>query len=194
MKAPVLVLLVLACALPLRADILVNGNFADGRAHWKGDPQNLDTSGNLSNASAQGGVTIMLKKDKWSKIYQTFTTREKKLRYSFTFTLSSDYQVDHDGQTSLPNFSQVLGLDDIPGVPVYFEDRNGSWMLIFAQAGRGSRSLILKPDVNKMDAQTFTGVLRGTGDDLTQMNLVFAFPPGEGTITITNISLTPDDQ
>ena len=64
MKRFTCILLVLACLLPLRADILVNGNFADGRAHWKGDLKDPDSanSNDLSNPSSSnsGGVVIQL--------------------------------------------------------------------------------------------------------------------------------------
>jgi hypothetical protein len=196
MKALAFALLAFASIFPLRADILANSNFADGRAHWKGDAEDIDSSGDLSNSSTQGGVTITLKKDRWTKIYQTFTTRAKKLHYSITFTLGSDYDPIVTPEEPYVPGAQILptpGLDDIPGVPVYYAQHDGSWMAIIAQSGRSSSSFPLRPDVKKSDPQTFSGPLRGSGDDEVEMNLVFAFPPGDGTITITNISLTDDD-
>src|SRR5258708_38830555 len=122
MKGFLFALLTLASMISLQADILANGNFTNGRAHWKGDAQDLDPSSSLPNLSAQGGVTITLKKDKWTKLYQTFTTRERKLHYSITCTLSPDYQPDQGSQPTIPGAfaNPTPGLADIPGVPVYY--------------------------------------------------------------------------
>ncbi len=193
MKATAFALLVFALMVPLWADILVNGNFADGRAHWKGDAQEPDTGGDLTNPNPQGGVVINLKKDKWSKIYQTFSTHEKKLHYSITFTLSSDYQPDRD-QPQSSGFAETPGLDDIEGVPIYYARGQGSWMGIIAQTGRGSWSFRLRPDANKTDAQTLSGTIEGATDENDDMTVVFAFPPGSGSITLTNISLKGDEK
>jgi hypothetical protein len=190
MKAIALVgLLVFACTISLRADILVNGNFADGHAHWKGDAKDPDTTtSDLSNPNSQNGVTITLKKDKWTKIYQSFNTREKKLHYSITFSLSSDYQVDHN-QPENSGLARPPGLDDIEGVPFCYASDTGTWACMIAE-GLDTSSFSLRPDTTKTDSQTLSGILHGaSGDDSEQMVLIFAFPPGEGSITITNISL-----
>jgi len=193
MKAIASVLLLFACIISLHADILVNGNFADGRAHWKGDARDPDTTTGdltLANQVNRGGVTITLKKDKWTKIYQNFATREKKLHYAITFTLSSDYRPDRS-QTQDSGFAPTPGLDDIEGLPIYYAMNGGEWMCILEQAGMGSSSFPISPDVKKADSQTLSGNLRGaTGDETVDMLIVFAFPPGEGSITITNVSLT----
>ena len=54
MKAITLVFLFFACTVSLHADILVNGDFADGRAHWKGDAKDPDATDNLSGPSPLG--------------------------------------------------------------------------------------------------------------------------------------------
>jgi hypothetical protein len=193
MKTPLFALLVLAAGWPLQADILVNGNFADGRAHWKGDAENVDTSNDLASPSNQGSVTITLKKDKWTKIYQTFSTHEKRVDYSITFTLSSDYHVDAD-ETSGGAMGPSPGLDDIDGMyPLYLFANANTWTLIVREIGaRGSSYIYLQPDVKKTDAQTLTGKIQGMTETADKI-LLLAFPPGEGTITLTNISLTPED-
>jgi hypothetical protein len=190
MKNLTLFLLVMAAVIPLRADILVNGNFADGRAHWKGDAQDPDTGGDLSqNPSNQGGVTITLKKDKWTKIYQVFSTHEKKLHYSITFTLSPDYEPDKSQPEG--SMSPSPGLDDIEGLYPLYGYRGGNWMCITAQ-GYSQSSFMLHPDEKKTDSQTLTGIIPGAPDVTNDMLIVFAFPPGVGTITLTKVALTGD--
>ena len=195
MKRVVFTLLIVASLISLRADILVNGNFADGRAHWKGDAQPLDQS-DLSSPSTTAGVTITLKKDKWTKIYQFFTSKERKLRYSITFKLSDDYNVDQD---TSPNSSDSIsfrtpGLDDIEGMfPFFLSARGGRWVLIPYEAGAGWSDVYLSPDTKKSDSQTLTGEIRGFNDNngTNERLFLLAFPPGEGTITLSNITLEP---
>ena len=194
MKPIAFVFLLIALALPLHADILVNGDFADGHAHWKGDAKDPDGSTvDLTNPAPLGGVTITLKKDSWTKIYQTFATRVPKLHYSITFKLSEDYNPDHH-QPQNAGSTMTPGLDDIEGVPVYYGETNGAWMLILAQTGMSSSSITLSPNAKKTAPQTLSGDLRGVTDEADEMTLVFAFPPGVGTITITKIALTPNEK
>jgi hypothetical protein len=193
MKLLLLGLLVFASSISLRADILANSGFADGRAHWKGDAKDVNTD-NLG-AGSQVGVTITLKKDKWTKIYQMFTTHEKKVQYSISFTLSSDYHVEHDsseGSSSIMGPS--AGLQDIDGMyPLYLSTYSTSWVLIVQQFGSGGSSFIyLRPDTKNADSQTLTGKIRGFTDSTDEKILVLAFPPGEGSITLTNVSLSPE--
>jgi len=198
MRTLLFAVLVLALILPLRADILANGNFADGRAHWKGDAKDIDTGDDLSNPSPQGGVTITLQKDKWTKIYQTFDTQEKNVQYSITFTLSSDYQVQenssNEGSGSMQG-SVTPGLDDVEGMPyIYGYSLGGSWMLVVREFGSyGSSYLHPRPDPKKTDSQTLTGEISGLTASAEKI-ILLAFPPGVGTITLTNISLTAEDQ
>src|SRR5882762_8971027 len=84
MKHLTLVFLLVALAAPLRADILANSSFVDGRAHWKGDAKEINTS-DLSAGNVPG-VTVTLNRDKWTKIYQRFKTHEKTVNYSISFT------------------------------------------------------------------------------------------------------------
>jgi hypothetical protein len=186
-----LFLLVLACLFPLRADILVNGNFADGRAHWKGDLQDADAinsaSLSTSGSSNSGGVVVQLKKDKWTKIYQTFTIRDPKLYYSVTFQLSDDYKLSsHDAQ----DYSSI-DLGDVPGFNFGWSMSERYWGLL---VGGGSYSTkFLMPNAHKTgDQQTLTGRLNDLTTDSDAV-LVLAFPPGEGSVTLYSISLSATD-
>jgi len=197
MKALAFAVLVLAFTLPLRADILANGNFADGRAHWKGDAKEIDANANNLTTGNPSGVTVTLKKDKWTKIYQTFNTHAKKVQYSITFTLSPDYQVQQTTYNgSSGNMSGgTAGLDDIEGMPyLYGYSYRGAWLFVVREFGTpGSTYLHPLPDPKKSGSQTLTGNIQGLTDTAEKI-LVLAFPPGEGSVTLTSISLTPDDQ
>jgi hypothetical protein len=190
MKALALfILLAFASVVSLQADILANGDFSDGHAHWKGDAQDPDTGGDLTaNPSSNAGVIIKLKKDKWTKIYQSFSTHEKKLRYTITFTLGADYSPEAHPVVS--DMGPSAGLDDIDGVyPYYGYSYRGNWMCIAAQGGFGRASFSLRPDPTKTGSQSLTGLISGPPDEHDDMIIVFAFPPGEGTINLTKIEL-----
>ena len=187
-------LVVLACFIPLRADILANSDFADGRAHWKGDAHPADTS-DLADPSSSAGMTVTLKKNEWTKIYQVFLTKEPTLRYIVTFKLSSDYNVAHDTSGASGAISGPSpGLDDIEGMePLHLDPRQGTWTLVVREVSWGSATIFLKPDLQKTDSQTLTGEIHGLnvkGDN--EKIILLAFPPGEGSITFSNFSLTPE--
>jgi hypothetical protein len=195
-----LALMVLACVLPLQADILVNGNFADGHAHWKGDAEDINADGpdaipdlSKSDSSAPSGVVIKLKKDKWTKIYQTFNVHDTKLYYSVTFKLSPDYKIASgrgEASYSKPDFT------DVPiGWFSYWSMPESYWSLIVTTSGEGSdseTSKYLRPDPKKPSPQTITGKLNDLQNGAEALFLI-VFPPGEGSITLTNISLSPND-
>jgi len=184
--------ILLMLAVPLRADILANSNFADGRAHWKGDGKEIDTDD--ISAGNQPGITVTLQKDKWTKIYQVFSTQEKKVSYNITFTLSNDYRVDKGAGGSGDVSGPSAGLDDIEGMyPLYAYAMGGAWTLIVEDFGAGGSAFLHpRPNPDKTVSQTLTGHLQGF-DSSTEKILILAFPPGEGTITFTNVSLTPDN-
>jgi hypothetical protein len=192
MKRAALILFVLACTLPLRADILVNSNFTDGRAHWRGDAKDLDTSGDLSNPSLQGGVIITLKKDKWSKVFQTFPVRNAKLYYTITFKLSPDYKIAPRLGTGSDAFSSA-DLTDVPGRMSGDFDEN-AWHLIVRNTGSPWEASfqMLYPDPSKPSPQTLTGRVGELPTD-TEAVLLLLIPPGEGSVTLLKVSLSPND-
>ena len=191
MKAFSVALLFLVFAVAARADILVNSTFADGSAHWKGDGKEIDTDD--ISAGNQPGMTVTLQKEKWTKIYQTFSTHERKVSYKITFTLSPDYLTDKGagGSGDVSGLSPVL--DDIEGMyPLELPANGGCWTLIVEDFGIGSSAYLYpRPDTSKTVSQTLTGHLQGLNSDNEKI-IILAFPPGEGTITFTNVSLTPD--
>jgi hypothetical protein len=69
------------------------------------------------------------------------------------------------------------------------------WSLIVTTSGEGSdseTSKYLRPDPKKPSPQTITGKLNDLQNGAEALFLI-VFPPGEGSITLTNISLSPND-
>ncbi|HEX4141647.1 MAG TPA: hypothetical protein VHY09_14965, partial [Candidatus Methylacidiphilales bacterium] len=170
--------------------ILVNSNFSDGRAHWKGDVQDPDTNdlATLGEPGAGGGGVVKLIKDKWTKMYQVFVPPDKKLYYTITFQLSSDYKLvnQNNSDTSVADFGDVdaIGFQWTLAEQYWSLITSGNWM---------TSTKMLQPSLSKKgQKQTLTGNLT----DLTpQVETAFliAFPPGEGSVTFYTASLSKDD-
>jgi hypothetical protein len=181
-----LTLFAATCCSLVRGDILANGNFDNGSAHWDGD--------RLTNTDATD-LVIPLKKDNWTKISQTFNTRETCLKLSVTFSLSED-------STMLPKNSTVEFyltdgvVKDVTGIRL---------QQTTAKMPRGGfAAFILDPTANLLDSSilgsaptTHSQPSQGFFYHLTpheQKTFYLCFPPGDGTVTLTNITLEPAPQ
>ncbi len=135
----------------------------------------------MSGSGTSGGVVINLKKDKWRKIYQVFTVRDKKLFYTVSFKLSDDYKLASQNNNDV----SPADLGDVPGIgfPWSLPERN--WSLIISGGDAPSMDRPLEPDPSKRgQPQTLTGRLT---DLYTNTECVFliAIPPGEGSVTLS---------
>ncbi len=170
-------------------DILANSNFSDGKAHWKGDVEDPDTNdlSTLGEPGAGAGAVVKLNKD-WTKMYQVFVPPTKKLYYTVTFQLSADYKLtnQNNNDTSMADFGNVDAIGFQWTLPEQYWSLiiSGNWM---------SNTLMLRPNLSKKgQKQTLTGHVT----DLTpqvETALLIAFPPGEGSVTFYNCSLSKDD-
>lgn len=192
LRAGVLSLLVLGSSL-LRADVLVNSDFSEGRAHWGGDAEDVATRDPLATRGTEtsaNGVTIKLKKDKWTMIYQSFPVRVPVLYYTIAFKLSRDYKLaGKGGDEEAGDFSNVPGLMQLYDVPI------GHWTLFYTgtdPTDAGSiKKKFLDPKVSTK-TQTLTGKMINLANG-ADANLILAFPPGKGSVTLTTLELGPKD-
>jgi len=179
MKTLRFALLVLACTLPLRADILANGSFADGTAHWRGDAHNL------SDGSA--GIIIQLNPSKWTQVYQTFNTKEDALDFSVSFQTSSDFSLLTDPVMTVPNLEEITGTPFHRGINL----NSNSWLLMIVDPAEALMTYFkIKIKPGSTDVQTATNAIPRLAAH-EEKTIFLAFPPGEGTITLLNIILTP---
>jgi hypothetical protein len=189
MKCVAFLLLLLWLLLPLRADqdILINSNFSDGHSHWEGDAKDVDT-GDLTSDTQTAGAVIHLKKDKWTKIYQLFTVRNKKLYYTVSFQLSNDFKI---APRSEGDYSRA-DLGDVPGL-MYQAQMSESSFTLMIRGGENFTQTSLNPDVSKLGkSQTLTGRVNPYVIDVESVFLI-VFPPGQGTVTLTQASLSSTD-
>jgi hypothetical protein len=179
-------------SLGAEPDILLNSNFAEGHAHWKGDALDIETpdAPKLMRAAVTttpAGVAIKLKRDQWTKIFQTFIVRDPKLFYTVTFRLSPDYKLisQNNDDTSSADFTDVEAINAAIPLP------EQNWTLLLAGGSTAQRAL--HPDLNKRsEPQSISGRLSDLNPGIEAV-LVIAFPPGKGTVTLSSISLTNVD-
>jgi hypothetical protein len=185
-----IILMIAASSLTLRADILANGDFSDGTAHWKGDA----TPGDPASAGLMmsPGVVIELNDSKWTKISQEFDTQENELSFSITYQTSSDCAFSTAKSKMSRDISQIIGLQLKKGNPMVLPQ--DSWMVILVDYAKNLVTYFaVKPVLGAPGLQTVTGTIPRleAHEDKT---LYLAFPPGQGSVTLTNISLSPVDQ
>ncbi len=184
---------------PLRAGVLANSDFSQGRAHWTGDaeeitaPDPATATGTDTAADAPTtGVVINLSKDRWTMIYQGFTVRDPVLYYTITFKLSADYKLSNTGSNDL----QAADFSDVPGIMRLYDLPIGHWSLIYTGTDPSDETSInsksLKPDVTTARSQSLSGKLINLNNG-AEANLILAFPPGVGSVTLTALELSPTD-
>lgn len=177
-----------ACA----SDILLNGNFADGKTHWHGAG---DSPG------AQGLLVITLKPEKWTVVTQSFNAKAGALQLSITYSLSPDCTLGKSNKLVAPltptDLGEACGVD-CGFFNVTFEKREIFTALVvgngflFTECPVYHRRYNPSPDSDK--STTFTGQLSAWNGGFDDAHLCLCFPPGQGTVTLTNVTLTPPGQ
>lgn len=196
-----------ACASEVLAhDILVNGNFAQGKAHWKGDGK--DASGSSiddisASMGSQGQVSGMLVNLKHGITYvsQMFRSGDTALTLSITYTTSADFNATgaaHAGAAGGPLGSQNGTIDaggpitDILGFPVIGQlptpGKDQAVALIADPSQNAVISALIpfpaSPGGPHTSTITFDRLM--AHEDKT---LYLFLPPGEGSVTFSQISL-----
>lgn len=173
-----------AAILPVRADILANGDFQNGSAHWDGD-RKTDTD--------SPSLTITLKHDTWTKVYQKFHSADSALKVHVAYQFSADCTfLPQNGDAGFFVTDGVIR--DITG------ERLANVMSDPLPIG-GFISVVFDPT----KPLVFTSLLHGNlssdpqeaGGFFYDLNpheekiFYIAFPPGKGTVTLTHVSLEP---
>jgi hypothetical protein len=189
-------------------NVLSNGDFSNGKANWKGDIQDL-SDGDVTNiASPMGnqkkssGIILTLKPD-WTRVSQVFSTRETTLGFSMNFQVSTDFAEtpppDKRGEPQGGESFFMANLANLVNIPLK-KDRSSH---------RGepvdTRPFIGLVIVDIMQNTVFTQyvplkpipgtpqIVSAQFDSLEaheEKTFYAFFPPGTGTVTFYNISLT----
>jgi len=192
MKTLAFALLVLACALPLRADeALQNGNFSDGITHWHGDgrsPADFASDNPLQSSDpfVSAGLIVPLKHVSWCKVAQDFRGKIATGVLTVTYKLSPDFAFSDkpEDYTNVPN-QLGWGWKSFNTTP-------GEWLVFISSLGdtRGTYYKV-KPKTGLSDTQTVKMKVK----DLTPLEdqtLTLAFPPGTGTVVVLEVSLADE--
>jgi hypothetical protein len=212
MKKLLLVLFTMLCLVTVHADILSNGDFSDGKSHWKGDlraaseQQSNDVS-SIDHPNTTPGVIIDLKPT-WTQVSQIFNSHETAFTYKITYQLSDDFAVGghnspfpmQDRPNMPPHGPPNAGgppnpfLTQLLNTPVTGDVRppmgNEVLLLVVDMSNFTCQQVRIHLDPAVKGPQTTTGNLDeiGAHDDKT---LYLIFPAGKGSVTLLNVSLAP---
>jgi hypothetical protein len=214
MKRPALILLLpLLAAAPLFAqddsnEVLKNPTFADGTTYWHGDckPAGSDSSTDfITNTSNASGVMVELHSSTWTKVTQEI--RDKAAPFgsvlTITYQVSPDFKLsDRDsdygncgpnlgfgGANILSRKGEIVAFIDVPPLSRSSVAASGGITQVTIYNDRVSYAGFAP--VTAQSPQTFTMRIQPpppTAD--SHQTLCLAFPPGDGSITITKISLS----
>jgi hypothetical protein len=196
MKKLVLILLIGCPFSSSRAnDILANGDFSQGVAHWKGDAKSLSTDPDLMDPAARNDTTPSLAgilipmQSRWAKISQVFNTKETALDFTITYKTSSD--VAFSDASAFPVTKTLQSLIGIPFQNSSETIAPKSWLVILMDpASRTATYIPFQPTLGSRDPQTATGSIPKLVAH-EEKTFYIAFPPGQGTVTLLKVMLTP---
>jgi hypothetical protein len=165
-------------------DLLKNGDFSAGVAPWKGNIE-ISPAASTPGTTPAGGAVVKLG-PAWSKVTQDFSAKEGDYALTVRYVLSPDLMFS----TNPRDYGTVPRLVDLPNVGA-FGSRLGQWCLILFDANSSSFWRIT-PTRASVGEQTFTSRVHLTPDyEQEGGTLALAFPPGNGSFHLENISLTP---
>jgi hypothetical protein len=179
-----LVLLVLVWPLRLEADeALKNGDFSDGINHWSGDGEDVAQA---APDLAPKGMIIKLDPNEWTKAVQEFIPIGTDFTCAITYKLSPDAQFSVD-EKDYRNVPKHLGY----ALWKRFRIPKGDWMMMISDFGEkiSGTYFPIKPGPTPGETETFQTTIGGleTREDKT---ITLAFPPGQGSVIILNVSMT----
>jgi hypothetical protein len=183
------IVLVLLSLINVRADtnLLQNGDFSDGIAHWEGDCHSPDSdSVDLSAASAPPttGIVVKLRHSDWTKVTQDFDGNigEYLLTLNYSFSPGLKFSTNPDDYQNVPakeGFSLFRSFDSDPG----------SWVIILSDLGAARFSYWKIAPNMTAGAQRALATVHLDSDDTHKKGFCLLFPPGDGIITLQSISL-----
>ena len=189
-KISLAMVVLLATLVHLEADnVLQNGDFTDGSAHWSGDGH---PSGELTDLVALpdslakgGGLAIKLKSFDWTKISQDFAGGSSTGMLTITFAVTPDLSFSNRPE-DYKNMPDHIDYDAWKS----FNSKRGEWVIFISDFDKNRGSYYsVKPTLGTTTSQSVRMKVKGlspSGDK----TLTLAFPPGTGTIVILSVELT----
>jgi hypothetical protein len=190
MKTLLLALLVLALALPLRADNwLENSDFTDGINHWRGSgktPADVGPDDPLDKPDPflTKGLIIQLRPMDWDKIAQDFRGKGTTAVLTITYMVAPDltFSTKPDDYVDMPQQMHYDGWQAVNTPP-------GDWIVFIADFGTAHGTYwTLAPKLGSAAPQTFRARVTGL-TPFEDKTITLGFPPGSGNLVILSISL-----
>jgi hypothetical protein len=205
MKKLALLLLLAGSATALADDssgnLLQNGDFSSGLSEWEGDCHTFDSSDadappdlsasptTSANPAATQGVFVKLRHDDWTKMTQDFDGKAGQYLLTITYSFASDAKLS----TSPDDYANIPASTGMSRFRA-FSSTPGKWVVIICDLGAMHFYYWEIPPQAQPGAtgpQTFTTQVRLASDDEEKKAVCLVFPPGEGLVTIKNVSLAP---
>jgi hypothetical protein len=177
-------LLFLGGVIIARADdnLLQNGDFSGGVAHWYG---NVQTPGDLDDATLpDSGVVIKLRPHDWTRANQDFQVKAGTYNLNIVFTLISGFHFS-DQYSDYINLPKVL---DFPAGDHPVDGSIGQWVAIIADNVASSSLYWTGDPPQSAGQQTYTFKVKDINFDNRQ-NLSLNFPPGSGYVVLQKVAL-----
>jgi hypothetical protein len=194
-------LLSMAMAISVHgSDILLNGDFSDGKTHWHGDGDAPGGSG--GGASGGGGLVITLNPDKWTAVTQRFSASTTALKLKITYSLSNDCTLGKTGDKLIPPLTsdaldEACGVSSSMNIPM---SKFELWKVIVVSGGWPMTEDFVRkfrdsnPADNGSGERTYSSDINSWVGVFTDCNLCLCFPPGQGSVTLTEVKLVPPGQ
>ena len=190
MKKLTLPLLILLVSLArLEADeVLENGDFLDGTAHWDGNgrpPSDFAPPTPLDPPSPYGteGLIVPLKDHDWTKVLQEYHTKTASLLLKITYKLSPDAAFSSDDK-DYQNVTHQIDWDAWPPI----SGIRGAWTIFSTDINSFRFMTYMVTPKHSDQVQTYGTTLQDLTID-NEQTLCFAFPPGKGAVILLRVSL-----
>jgi hypothetical protein len=179
-----------------RADeLLTNSKFDLGNSHWDGDaekislPDPADANPLAPPPASSTNIVLKLKSGEWTKMSQDFESPGGNMVIKVTYSVSSDFTLSHRSA----DFENLPASIDA-GYWWAFSTQPGNWVIMLGDyvARNEQYREISAPKIISSGPQTYTHPI--TAQSGGKKTLYLGFPPGTGTITFQEISLTPASQ
>ena len=169
-------------------NLLQNGDFSSGIAHWEGDYKTIkavSSSGPFSSTAPMTGALVKLG-SAWSKVTQNFSAKVGDYVLTVKYALLPNLKFSTNPE-DYGRVSTLLALPNVGG----FGARTGQWCIIVFDASTGHSTFWKITPSHGSSGQIFTCHIHLDSDnDQEDRTLVLAFPPGNGSINLQNVSLT----
>lgn len=169
-------------------NLLRNGDFSSGIAHWQGvyeTVQAASPSGSSSSSAPTTGALVKLC-PVWSKVTQNFSAKKGDYVLTVKYALSPDLKFSTNPE-DYGRVSTLLALPNVGG----FGARIGQWCAVVFDTSTGNSTFWRITPSHGSSVQIFTCRIHLDSDNNQEgKTLVLAFPPGSGSINLQNVSLT----